>query len=1752
MRFDTFPGSLAAFAAALVVAVLACDVAHAQSPFKPGSAKSGRSLDSAMPNEAVDPFSGTLSIVETDLVLPGNAGLDVRVQRVYTSAIYPGYQTGDLTIEEDSWAGIGWKLHFGRVINPDATTSGTTQIEMGDGGRQALYTTPIAPGWTTKDFGLYDRSTHTLKLPNGIVYEFGHVVTLGGSLGTVRYVTVIRDPYDNRLEFSYFSAPGPVDGVSLIHQDLGGGQVRNITFTYDATHKALATMSYDAKTWTYTQQAAGPAGYSTLERAQSPVGLGTEYDYSWPGSGQPGHELTVLRTAGGGTVTYTYGDVVQHAGAVTNTGRGVVTKVLGGPYVTPGTWTYVYGTGPNQDQTRVTCPCGITTYTFNGIGTSGTFSGWKAGTLAERTLEHQSVLVEREVLTWQSSEAISPDPTLGPGGIWSDGDVYRALLATRTVTRGSRSWITTHEYHTGLGNFNDYGRPWRTIEDGELDRTMTRTFRAAGLTPYIIPPVVKEEITPNGFEVNMDYAQATGFLVARTLHQFVPNSPIYNYEAWANGNVKAVIDPIGNRTDFLYAWGRVSKVTTPNVTTDYGVSPDSTVAWEETGGLRTNYEYDGAFRLFRVKPPSQAPQVSTWTEYTYDNIGAGFVTVTRAPSVLTSYVDGFGRVRGTVDQANVKTRVDRDACGRTTFQSYPYTTGTGSTGVGTTYDALQRPLTVTEGVGTTNPTTTSYAYPAGSVVIIDAKNRATTYEYSAFGDPGDARLFMVTDADNKLTRYGYDAFGNLSRVNGPNATGAIGSLPERTWTYDHRNYLQIDSQPERGVTTYLTDAAGNVREISDASGTTLLYYDGNNRLSKRDAPGTADDLEIHYDTAGHVDQMASPTFASPTARTTYGFDPAGRVSWRTDLVNGYTFNSSYTYLANDALDEMTYPTAKKAKYTYDALGRLSTVAYNGSTFANTFVYDGETGLLWKYNTGPVTHQTTFDAKQRVSRITSGTSGLDLTYAYDEASQVAGITDPRPGMSQTFNYDAVGRMWAADGPYGALRWSYDPAGNRLTETRGSITTYNYDAPTQRLLSTSGAIVESFTYDPVGRLKTDGRGTYDYNARGLLTAVTNTSAGLSASYSYDPAGLRSARTVNGQTTYSARSAGGEVLSEFVSACGTLTWARDLVSAGGRSLGAVRASTTTPAVAMTAATATVSEAQTSVQVGVRLTTPGGATLACAVTVAYETTTGTATLGGDVTRVGGTLKFDSGTASGTVLNITVPLLPDATNEPLETFTVLLSSATGATLASPAGQTVTIDDDDLAPAMAVEAPTAGATVRTPFTVSGWAIDESVTTGTGIDYISVHATPTGGSFIPLGSATYGQARPDIATLYNHSRFTNSGFTYTAHLPPGPYVVTVYAGNAATGWCCQAKEVPVTVAPANPQMWLESPATGANLAQPFTMSGWAIDAGTSSGTGVARVEVLAYPNPGSGAPAINLGDAAYGDPRPYVQQAYQAYGTGFTNSGFLKEVRGLTPGVYRLVAQALSTVTGTFNQFREITVTVNANPLMWVEQPGTGTSVNQSFTISGWAADLAAASGSGVNTVHIWAYPNPGSGQAPIWVGTPTYGTPRSDVAAIYGTQFTNSGFSMTATLPPGVYQLYIAAYSLVANGFNQAQNVTVTVATSQPVMSIDTPGTGWWVNQPFHIGGWAIDLGAPSGTGVDAVHIHAIANGGAGAWTFLGAATYGGARPDVGAYYGTQFTNSAYGLNASGLAPGYYQINVYQHSTVSGLWTQQTIFVTIP
>ena len=112
--------------------------------------------------------------------------------------------------------------------------------------------------------------------------------------------------------------------------------------------------------------------------------------------------------------------------------------------------------------------------------------------------------------------------------------------------------------------------------------------------------------------------------------------------------------------------------------------------------------------------------------------------------------------------------------------------------------------------------------------------------------------------------------------------------------------------------------------------------------------------------------------------------------------------------------------------------------------------------------------------------------------------------------------------------------------------------------------------------------------------------------------------------------------------------------------------------------------------------------------------------------------------------------------------------------------------------------------------------------------------------------------------------------------------------------------------------------------------------------------------------------------------------------------------------------------------------MWVDMPTAGQTVGSAFVIAGWAFDPNAA-GSGVDAIHVWAYPNPGSGAAPMFLGTAALGYSRPDVAAAFGPMGASSGFGMVGALPAGTYDLVVFAHSAATGTFNQAQAVRLIV-----------------------------------------------------------------------------------------------------------------------
>jgi endonuclease/exonuclease/phosphatase family metal-dependent hydrolase len=118
----------------------------------------------------------------------------------------------------------------------------------------------------------------------------------------------------------------------------------------------------------------------------------------------------------------------------------------------------------------------------------------------------------------------------------------------------------------------------------------------------------------------------------------------------------------------------------------------------------------------------------------------------------------------------------------------------------------------------------------------------------------------------------------------------------------------------------------------------------------------------------------------------------------------------------------------------------------------------------------------------------------------------------------------------------------------------------------------------------------------------------------------------------------------------------------------------------------------------------------------------------------------------------------------------------------------------------------------------------------------------------------------------------------------------------------------------------------------------------------------------------------------------------------------------------------------------ANAYVVVDSPKPNATVSSSFVVGGWAIDQAARTDSGVSQLHVWAYP--GSGAPPVFLGDITHGA-RPDVAAYFGPQFAQAGFSVTVkNLAAGPYTLVIFPYSSVRNAFDYGASVSMPITVA--------------------------------------------------------------------------------------------------------------------
>ena len=113
---------------------------------------------------------------------------------------------------------------------------------------------------------------------------------------------------------------------------------------------------------------------------------------------------------------------------------------------------------------------------------------------------------------------------------------------------------------------------------------------------------------------------------------------------------------------------------------------------------------------------------------------------------------------------------------------------------------------------------------------------------------------------------------------------------------------------------------------------------------------------------------------------------------------------------------------------------------------------------------------------------------EIEYFYSDDGTLVGKAFN--GKRVNFEYDLRGQLLAVKNAQGKdlERYTYDPAGNRLSKTiNGLTTTYTYDKANQLVTSTVNGVTTHYKYDAAGRMIQAGDKSYIYNGQNKVTEV-----------------------------------------------------------------------------------------------------------------------------------------------------------------------------------------------------------------------------------------------------------------------------------------------------------------------------------------------------------------------------------------------------------------------------------------------------------------------------------------------------------------------------------------------------------------------------------------------------------------------------------------------------------------------------------------
>jgi RHS repeat-associated protein len=556
---------------------------------------------------------------------------------------------------------------------------------------------------------------------------------------------------------------------------------------------------------------------------------------------------------------------------------------------------------------------------------------------------------------------------------------------------------------------------------------------------------------------------------------------------------------------------------TYNYTTE-GLKTGEVASVTDGAGNIQAYTYDILSRVKEVSDNTSGTSVN----YTYNNLDS-LQKISRAQFDYVFAYDSLGRM------TQVK-------AGSNTLATHAYDSQTGNlieTTFGNnqvlqyTYDALDR----LQGVKYNNSTKHLYNYDArGNIVkVTDNENNVTTYYTYDLAD----RLLNFRESTGRYVTYEYDENNNATglrevidgvayktsfQYNQDNTVKSITINSGASFEYFHDE----KGLPSRVITTLNPnlvqnpafagglDSWVNVRGMSIESGSGLFGSNAARGLGYSELRQNFTGLEEEiYTLSAYIKVINNPINVGEfTARI---YDAANNILAISNVVKdtGGDWVRVTATMQNPGVPAYITLRAGSTSSLYTGeeevlwdgvqLEQGSTASeFEKKPLYTNYSYN-ERGLLSSLRHSLESYTYEFDVLGNITKITAG-SGDEASYTYDSLNQLKTESITENGVTRTISY------------------AYDSHGNMTSKVEGNkeiVYTYNLDRLIQIEEKTDGITtsIENLTYDDAGNLLTDGEFTYTWQMGRQLQGITGT--GLNASYKYNENGLRTQKTVNGQT-------------------------------------------------------------------------------------------------------------------------------------------------------------------------------------------------------------------------------------------------------------------------------------------------------------------------------------------------------------------------------------------------------------------------------------------------------------------------------------------------------------------------------------------------------------------------------------------------------------------------------------------------------------